>query len=452
MPSTIFFMCAYWQSREINLPSTCDTTSRRADETHRASGEQGGKRMDSRLTRRSMMVSAGATLLAAPALAAPPAPLHRRLLCLDTHLDTPASLARPGWDIMRRHTVAGDFTQVDYPRMLQGGLAGGFWAIYTPQAPLTDEGFAAMRDAAFLRAAEIREMVAAHPGQFELAFVPEDAARIAAAGKRVVYQSIENSSPLGKDVSLLRVFYKLGVRMAGPVHFKVNQFADSATDAKTWNGLSPAGRELVALANDLGIVLDASHASDDVFDQMAELSRAPIICSHSGCRAVFDHPRNLDDARIKKLAAMGSTIQINSYNEYLVTVPANKERDAARAAIMAGMRRGSNKSPAEMTQAVREAAKAMADLDRRMPIPRATFELYMRHVMHALDLVGPDHVGVGADWDGGGGVIGMEDVSALPKITERLVKAGYTETQLANFWSGNALRVLAAAHDKRQAA
>ena len=411
------------------------------------------------ITRRMMVKGAAALTLAPTILAAKTVPgasadyrtLHRKLLCLDTHLDTPASLARPGWNILTRHGVATDFTQVDYPRMVEGGLDGGFWAIYTPQAPLTAEGFQAMRDAAFLRAAEIREMVAAHPDKFELAFMPGDAMRIAAAGKRVVFQSIENSSPLGNDVSLLRVFYGLGVRMAGPVHFKANQFGDSATDAKVWNGLSPAGRELVAQANNLGIVLDASHASDDVFDQMMDLSRAPIICSHSGCRAVFDHPRNLDDARIKKLAAAGSTIQINSYNEYLISVPANPERDAARSRIMAGMRGNNGKSPAEMTLAVREAAKGMADLDRRMPIPRATFEMYMQHVLHALDLVGPDHVGVGADWDGGGGVTGMEDVASLPRITERLLKAGYTEAQLANFWSGNALRVLGKAHEARKA-
>ncbi len=405
------------------------------------------------LSRRAAVVNGAAALvLASPAKAAGSTrSLHQRLLCLDTHLDTPSSLARPGWDIMRRHGGQVDFTQVDYPRMVQGGLDGGFWAIYTPQGALTPEGYAAMRDAAFLRATEIREMVAAHPDKFELAFVPEDAARIAGKGKRVVFQSIENSSPLGTDVSLLRVFYRLGVRMAGPVHFKVNQFADSATDAKTWNGLSPAGRELVALANDLGIVLDASHASDDVFDQMMEQSRAPIICSHSGCRAVFDHPRNLDDARIRKLAAAGSTIQINSYNEYLVPVPQNKERDAARAAIMAKTRGGAGKSPAQAAADLREAVKAIAELDKRMPIPRADFDTFMKHVLHALDLVGPEHVGIGCDWDGGGGVIGMEDVASLPRITERLVKAGYTEAQLADVWGGNALRVLGAAQKARKA-
>jgi membrane dipeptidase len=378
--------------------------------------------------------------------------LHQKLICLDTHLDTPMSFARTGWDMMKRHGGDIDTTQVDYPRMVQGGLDGGFFAIYTPQQPLTDAGLLAMRDAAFLRAAEIREMVAAHSDKFELAFIPEDAARIAAKGKRIVYQSIENSSILGNDVSLLRVFYRLGVRMAGPVHFLNNQLGDSATDAKKWGGLSAMGKEFVALANDLGIVLDSSHASDDVFDQMSDLSRAPIICSHSGCRAVHDHPRNLDDARIKRLAASGSTIQINSYNEYLVTIPPNPDRDKAVSAVRASTRAAPGASGAEVARAARASVAAMRAVDKQYPIPRATFETYMQHVTHALDLVGPDHVGVGADWDGGGGVIGMEDVTSLPKITERLVKAGYTEAQLGNFWGGNALRVLGMAQAARKPA
>jgi membrane dipeptidase len=306
-----------------------------------------------------------------------------------------------------------------------------------------------MRDAALLRAAEIREMVAAHPRTFELAFVAEDAARIAAAGRIIVYQSIENASPLGDDVSLLRGFYKLGVRMTGIAHFKVNQFGDSATDAKQWNGLSPAGRDLAALANDLGVVLDASHSSDDVFDQLIEMSRAPIMLSHSGCRAVHDHPRNIDDARLKKLAAAGGTIQINSYNDYLVTVPDDPERAAAQRAAMAPMRKLEGATPAEAAQVMKEVATNIREVRRKFAMPRANFDTYMAHVTHALDLVGPEHVGVGCD--GGGGVDGMEVVASIPKITDRLSKAGYKDSDLAAFWGGNALRVLAAAHSARKA-
>lgn len=405
------------------------------------------------LSRRALMVNGAAALALAPGIAraaTDPRALHKKLICIDTHLDMPANLARPGWNVMEKHNVDEDFTQADYPRMIEGGLDGGFFAIYTPQAPLTQEGMSAMRDAAFLRAAEIREMVAAHPQQFELAFLEEDAKRIAAKGKIIVYQSIENSGILGNDPTLLRSFYKLGVRLAGPVHFLNNQFADSATDKKQWGGLSPLGKEFVKEANNLGVVLDASHASDDVFDQMLEMSRAPIICSHSSCRALNDHPRNLDDARIKRLAAAGGTIQMNSV--YLITTPPNPERAKAETAIASKLENLSGMTPAEATAIVRQAAADTKALDRKYPAPRATLDNYMKHILHALDLVGPDHVGIGADWDGGGGVDGLNDVAALPKITDRLLKAGYTEAQLANFWGGNALRVLGKAHAARKQA
>jgi membrane dipeptidase len=200
------------------------------------------------------------------------------------------------------------------------------------------------------------------------------------------------------------------------------------------------------------MVLDASHASDAVFDQMMEVSRSPIILSRSGCRAVHNHPRNIDDARIRKLAAAGGTIQINSYNSYLIDVPPDPERDKARAALVRRLWTLGDLAPDRRATAMRAAAQGIKDLDRRYPEPRTTFDMYMQHVTHALDLVGPDHVGAGCDWDGGRGVTGMEDVAAIPKITERLVKLGYSESQLANFWGGNALRVLKAAHDARKIA
>ena len=202
------------------------------------------------------MVNGAALALATPALGQSSLTVHRRLLTLDSHLDAPTNFGRTGWDIMDRHGGEVDATQLDHPRMVQGGLDGGFFVIYTPQGPETPEGFLAMRDAGFQRVMEIHAMVTANPGRFELATTPEDAARIAATGKRIVYLSIENASILGLDVSLLRVFHRLGVRMAGPIHFRNNQFGDSATDAPRAKGLSPLGRAFVALANDLGIVVD----------------------------------------------------------------------------------------------------------------------------------------------------------------------------------------------------
>jgi membrane dipeptidase len=209
------------------------------------------------------------------------------------------------------------------------------------------------------------------------------------------------------------------------------------------------GHDFVALANDLGIVPDASHSSDDVFDQMLATSRTPIILSHSGCRAVHDHPRNLDDERLKKLAAAGGAIQVNSLSAYLVTTPENPDREKAQGAIYASLRGVRDMAPADADKAIADAARTLKAIDARYPEPRATFEDYMQHMLHALKTVGPEHVGVGADWDGGGGVVGMEDCASNWKITARLLKEGYGEDDLRKIWGGNALRLLQAAQDGR---
>jgi membrane dipeptidase len=370
--------------------------------------------------------------------------LHQRLLTLDSHLDTPASLDLPGWSIEEGHDVHGDFTQVDLPRMKKGGLDGGFWAIYTGQGPVTIEGFRKARDFAIMRGLSIRNMVAADPANFALALEAKDAAPIAAAGKRVVYMSIENAYPLGEDVSLLQTFYDMGVRVSGFAHFAHNQFADSSTDPSgkpRFGGLSPLGKELLKEMNRLGIVPDASHSSDQVLDDLLALSTTPILLTHSGVKAIYDHPRNIDDAHLKALAAKGGVIQMNAYGAYLKASKPNPERQKAMRALFGQMREGE-----KMTAAKRaELLAKRKEIDKLYPdTDRPTFDDFMAHMLHALKVVGPEHVGIGADWDGGGGVVGMEDVVDLPKITAALLKAGYSEADIGKIWSGNVLRVLAA--------
>lgn len=371
--------------------------------------------------------------------------LHQKLLTLDSHLDTPASLDLPDWSIDEEHGVHSDYTQVDLPRMKKGGLDGGFWAIYTGQGPLTVEGFAKARDFALMRGVSIREMVAADPANFALALEAKDAARIVAAGKRVVYMSIENAYPLGEDVSLLQTFYDMGVRVVGFAHFAHNQFADSSTDPSKkprYGGLSPLGKLLLKDMNRLGIVPDASHSSDQVLDDLLALSTTPVLLTHSGCKAVYDHPRNIDDDRLKALAAKGGVIQMNAYGAYLKAAKPNPERQKAMGALFASMRDG-GKMTAEKRA---ELLAKRQEIDRLYPeTDRATFDDFMAHMLHALKVVGPDHVGIGADWDGGGGVVGMEDVLDLPRITDALLKAGYSEADVQKIWAGNVLRVLAAA-------
>jgi membrane dipeptidase len=366
-----------------------------------------------------------------------PGGLHYRLLVLDSHLDTPVHFGRKGWSIADRHSFPTDLSQVDLPRMRDGGLDGGFFVIYTPQGPLTKDGFADARVYALKRAAEIRQEVQANPGAMELAYTPDDARRIASAGRRVVFQSIENSYPLGESVAALADFHSRGVRMASPVHFLDNQFADSATDTPKWHGLSPLGREWVAEMNRLGMLIDASHASDEAFDQMLALSKTPIILSHSGPKAAFDHPRNIDDTRLRALAAKGGVIQINSV--YLV--PRNPS--PAWATLTDERDKIYDLTPDQQKDLIARTAAEQA----RNPYTSATFDMFMASLLHALKVVGPDHVGIGADWDGGGGVIGMEDVAALPKVTERLKAAGYSDDDIGKIWSGNLLRVLQAAEN-----
>ena len=388
------------------------------------------------------LVGGGETATASSARA-----LHERLLIMDTHLDTPANFSSADFSLIGAQTFAEGGTQVDLPRMIEGGLDGGFWVIYTEQGELTEAAYRAARDHALIRAGEIREAAARHHDRFELAFASEDAARIAASGKRVMYQSMENAYPLGRDISMLETFYKFGLRMVGPVHFANNQFADSATDpvGQRWNGLSGQGRELVQEANRLGIVLDGSHAHDKAVYDMIGLSKTPLILSHTGVKAVYDHPRNIDDALLKRLAETGGVIQINAFSGYLEELVQTPERLVAIAKIEAWLDGADPETlEGELLISFREQAER---LNRDFPPNRSSFEKFAEHLLHALEVVGPDHVGIGADWDGGGGVGGMEDIVSLPRITALLLDKGYSEDDIAKIWSGNMLRVLKAAED-----
>lgn len=369
--------------------------------------------------------------------------LHQRLLVLDSHLDTPLNFLRPGWDILARHSYKDDGSQVDLPRMIDGGLDGGFWVIYTSPGPRTEAGRAYASNYGLSVLARIKDLISRAPERFELALTAADARRIAAEGKRVVFISMENADPLGSDPQLLNTYYRQGLRMLGLVHFSTNEIADSATALPEWKGLSPKGRELVAAANRLGILLDVSHASDAVFDQVLALSKAPVIASHTSAKAVSPHPRNLDDERLRALAAKGGVVQVNSYGDYLIPLKPNPERQKALAPLHARYNNLAALNPDE----VKALQAEIAAVKQRYPQPRPDLDVFMNHVLHILKVVGPEHVGIGADWDGGGGVEGLEDVSLLPRISERLLQAGYSEQDLANIWGENLLRVLQAAQD-----
>lgn len=396
--------------------------------------------------KRKILLCAAAALFATAAQAQPPGgakvspqarAVHEAAIVLDTHYDTPSLFSRPGWRITDRHDVDKDGSQVDLPRMIDGGADGGFFTIFTSQGPRTKAGDDAARAFGLVRALEIREMIARNPDTFELALTADDAVRIAAQKKRIVFMSMENAYPLASDPGMLQAFYALGVRMVGLAHFANNDFADSATGTPEFNGLSPKGRALIAEMNRLGVIPDPSHSSDAVLEQTIELSKTPVVLSHSGVSAIYKHPRNVPDDLVKKLAAKGGVIQINAYNAYMIDVPANADRDKALAAIQAKYR-GRRLSQTEVVAQTAERRAVLA----QYPVPRANFDDLMKHLVHVIKLVGIDHVGLSGDFDGGGGIDGFNSVADFPAVTEYLLKAGYSKEDVAKVWGGNVLRVL----------
>ena len=396
---------------------------------------------------RPLLALLAAPLLASPLFAQPSVPAadrltHDEMLVIDTHLDIASRFDSGEWDFAERHRFEWDRSQVDLPRMIEGGLDGGFFVIYTAQGELTPAGYAEARSAALVRAAAIRRVLGENRDRMGLALTAEDAERLHREGKRIGFISIENSWPLGEDLGLLQTFHRLGVRMAGPVHSRNNQFADSTTDTPRWNGLSPLGRQWVAEMNRLGMLIDGSHSSDAVFDQMLELSRVPIVLSHSGPRALYDHKRNLDDARMRRLARAGGVMFMNT----IFLGP--DDRSPERSAISGRQENWRNLNSAERRRLLADKTA----LDAQRPFTSTTFDMFMRSMLHAIAVMGVDHVGLGADWDGGGGVVGMEDVSRLPRITARLRREGFSESDIAKIMGGNLLRVMrqAQAHAARR--
>jgi membrane dipeptidase len=380
-----------------------------------------------------LTLAASATPVSDEALA-----LHRRVLVVDSHIDTPRLLEQPGWQVLARHDTARDLSQVDGPRLREGGLDAAFWAIYTPQGARDAQGRAAAAEHGLAQLLRLNDLVLRHPAQFGLALRSADARRLAAAGRHAVFISMENAEPLAADPALLDTYHRHGLRMLGLVHGKNNGVADSATDTPEWQGLSPVGRQLVRRAHCLGMLVDASHASDAVLDQLLDGAPVPIVLSHSAARAITDHRRNVDDARLLRLAKQGGVVQVTLYSSYLSPLKDDPARGAALQPLYTQLRRMAGLNTAEYQALVAQ----IADVEQRYPKARATLDDFMKHLLHVIELVGPEHVGIGADWDGGGGVVGVADVSQLPRITERLMQAGYSEAQIGAIWGGNLLRAL----------
>ena len=323
--------------------------------------------------------------------------------------------------------------------MIEGGLDSIFFATFVAQNIRDDEGDSRAKALAMQMIDATIESTLENADTVGLALTPDDAIELERQGKRAVYIAMENGYPIGSDLANVEVFYDKGVRYITLVHSTNNDLADSSTDSKgpEHEGLSQFGEEVVKEMNRLGIMIDVSHASDDVFYDTIALSEAPIIATHSNARAVTEHKRNMSDDMITTIAEHGGVVQVTMYSGYLRAAPGNPKRDAAIAAARANM-----KPPSEMTDDDRAAMReTLNEINQAFPDPLATVQHAVDHIDYIVSLVGIDHVGIGCDFDGGGGIEGVFDASEVMNITIELVRRGYSEEEIGKIWSGNLLRV-----------
>jgi membrane dipeptidase len=371
--------------------------------------------------------------------------IHDAVLTVDTHVDTPYQLLRPGYDISRSHDARKGEGRVDLPRMKQGGLDAIFFAVFVGQGETNPEGYQKAKTRALQLFEAIKAALKKHSHLAQLALTAADAYRIEKSGKRAIYIGMENGYPLGKDISLLKKYHQLGARYITLCHSRNNQICDSSTDRKgaRHNGLSPFGKQVVAEMNRLGIMVDVSHISDQSFYDVLQVSRAPVLASHSCSRAMCDHPRNLDDQMLKKLAEKGGVIQMCILSSYVKKPAPNPQRDAALAAL----RKKYMSRETHSKQEREKMRRAWRDIRHKYPQKLATVQDVVDHIDHIVKVAGINHVGIGTDFDGGGGVDGCYDVSEMKNITRELVRRGYSEEQIRKIWGGNVMRVLRRVED-----
>ena len=365
--------------------------------------------------------------------------LHDRILTLDSHADTPLRLMEPGFDLAERHDPHETGSKLDYPRMIEGGLDAVFFAAFVAQGIRDDDGHTRARELALQMLDAVWASAEKNSDIVGIALNPEDAALLEAEGKRAIYLSIENGYPIGNDLKNVELFYNKGVRYVTLVHSTNNDLADSATDSggPEHGGISPLGASVVEEMNRLGIMVDVSHGSDDTFYDAIELSKAPIIATHSNARTVTDHPRNMSDDMLRLIAKNGGVVQLTMLSDYLRDAPENPERDSALESLRASL-----KPSNEMTEGERKLARdQLRKIRAQYPDPLATVKNVVDHIDHIVRIAGIDHVGIGCDFDGGGGIDGVFDVSGVMNITIELARRGYSEQDIEKIWSGNILRV-----------
>ncbi|WP_299677711.1 dipeptidase [uncultured Dokdonia sp.] len=400
----------------------------------------------------------GTTPMTEAAILAKAKEIHKNVMTLDTHCDINVKNFTDSINYTQKLT-----SQVNLPKMQEGGLDVPWFIVYTGQDSLNANGYKAAYENAMSKFEAIHKLCEEiAPDQIQLATTSDEARRIWKSGKKVAMIGIENGYPVGEDISNVEKFYNLGGRYMSLAHNGHSQLSDSNTGEadSIWlhNGLSALGKEVIAEMNRVGMMIDVSHPSKEAMRQMIELTKAPIIASHSSARALCNHSRNLDDEQLQWMKENGGVVQTVAFKSYLNTEKfekrvtyeveiAKKIADSmgvtwldGRAAVMALDNDAREKYfdfLGTMAAIRREKMKTMDNLP-----PAVDVSDFVDHIDYLVEKMGLEHVGISSDFDGGGGIEGWEDASETMNVTIELVRRGYTEAQIEKLWSGNLLRVL----------
>lgn len=383
--------------------------------------------------------------------------IHKNVITLDTHCDINVANFTPGKNYTQRLE-----TQVNLPKMEEGGLNVAWFIVYTGQGPLNNAGYKKAYANAMSKFEAIHRLCEEiAPDKINLALTSADVRRIHAEGKKVAMIGVENGYPIGTDIGNVKKFYDLGARYMSLAHNGHSQLSDSNTGEENdqWlhNGLSELGKQVIDEMNKWGMMIDLSHPSKEANIEMIKRSKAPVIASHSSARALCDHSRNLDDEVLKMVKDNGGVVHAVAFTSYV-----NKEKDDKYADFERNIFKqvfdslGVKWMPRhELRQLSNEEREQYYDhYIEAKPIVNKKIALmddapeqvsvadFVDHIDYMVDLIGIDHVGISSDFDGGGGIEGWQDASETFNVTLELVKRGYTEEEIGKLWSGNLLRVL----------
>lgn len=373
-----------------------------------------------------------------------PQEIHNAAITLDTHVDIGTNYATeqvdPGIDHPR--------LRCDLTKMERGGLDGVFLAVFVgSRNDFSPEAYAKAQETARMKFEAIHRLTEEmYPDRCELALTPNDVERIVKSGKRAIMIGIENGYPIGEDLSLVEKYYNMGARYITLCHSSNNQICDSSSPREPLhNGISEFGKQVVAEMNRLGIIADVSHMSEKSYWDLIEISKAPIMASHSGCAALNPVGRNLNDDQLRALAKNGGVIQIVALGSFLKPeTPEHREavkelREELELPSRREMYRMSEEERKALQPLMDEYQKRLAELEKLYPA--TGLKEFVDHIDHAVKIAGIDHVGVGTDFDGGGGIPGFNNHGEAPNVTEELIKRGYTPEEINKIWGGNLLRV-----------